>query len=198
MLQAKSGRTSLVEHFIDTGNASPIRRPPYCVPHAYRDSVKAELDQMLESGIIEPSSSQWAAPLVLVKTKDSTLKLCVDYRRLNSESRVDAYLMPRIDELLDRLGKAKFILTIDLTRRYWQVPVAESDRDKTAFHSPFGFVQFRMMPFGLQGAPATFQRMMDCLLHGLQSFSAAYLDDLVIFRETWEEHLKHLCSICHG
>ena len=107
-----------MEHFIDTGNASPIHRPPYCVPHAYCDSVKAELDQMLESGIIEPSSSQWAAPLVLVKTKDSTLKLCVDYRRLNSESRVDAYLMPRIDELLDRLGKAKFILTIDLTRRY--------------------------------------------------------------------------------
>ena len=195
VLQSKPGRTSLVEHFIDTGNASPIRRPPYRVPHAYRDSVKAELDQMLESGIIEPSSSQWAAPLVLVKKKDSTLRLCVDYRRLNSVSRVDAYPMPRIDDLLDRLGKAKFISTMDLTRGYWQVPVAESDRDKTAFHSPFGFFQFRMMPFGLQGAPATFQRMMDCLLHGLQSFSAAYLDDLVIFSETWEEHLEHLRSI---
>jgi len=112
----------------DTGNASPIHHPPYRVPHVYRDSVKAELDKMLERGIIEPSSSQWAAPLVLVKKKDSTLRLCVDYRHLNNVSRVDAYLMPCIDDLLDHLGKAKFISTMDLTRGYWQVPVAEKDR----------------------------------------------------------------------
>ena len=112
MLQAKPGKTSLVEHCIDTGNASPIRRPPYRVPHAYRDSVKAELDQMLENGIIEPSSSQWAALMVLVKKKDSTLRLCVHYRCLNSVSRVDDYPMPRIDDLLDRLGNAKFISTM--------------------------------------------------------------------------------------
>ena len=95
------------------------------------------------------------------------LRLCVDYRHLNRVSRVDDYPMSRIDDLLDHLGNAKFISTMDLTRGYWQVPVAEKDRDKTAFHSPFGFFQFRMMPFGLQGAPATFQRMIDCLLHGL-------------------------------
>jgi len=103
--------------------------------------------------------------------------------------------MPRIDDLLNCLEKANFISTIDLTQGYWQVPVAENDYNKTAFHSPFGFFQFKVMPFGFQGAPATFQRMMDCLLHGLNSFSAAYLDDLVLFSETWEEHLEHLHSI---
>ena len=95
-----------MEHHIYTGNANPICQPPYCVPHAYYDAVKSELDQMLESAIIELSYSQWAAPKVLVK-KDSALRLCVDYQRLNSVSRVDAYPMPCTDYLLDRLGNTK-------------------------------------------------------------------------------------------
>ena len=103
--------------------------------------------------------------------------------------------MPRVDELLDRLGKANFRSTMDLTRGYWQVPVAQQDQHKTAFNSPFGFFQFRVMPFGLQGAPATFQRMMDRLLIGAYKFAAAYLDDLVIYSSTWSDHLQHICLI---
>ena len=105
--------------------------------------------------------------------KDGSLRICVDYCRLNSVSQVDAYPMPRVDELLDRLGKANFISTMDLTRGYWQVPVAEQDRHKTVFNSPFNW--FRVMAFGLQGAPATFQRMMDRLITGAYKFAAAYL-----------------------
>ena len=112
---------------------------------------------------------QWS---LIVTKKDGSLRICVDYRRLNSVSQVDAYPMPRVDELLDRLGKANFISTMDLTQGYWQVPVAEQDRHKTVFNSPLGFFQFRVMPFRLQGAPATFQRMMDWLLTGAYKFAA--------------------------
>ena len=142
VLQFKPGRTTMVEHTINTRTARPVHLPPYRVPHAYREMVELELKEMLDSGIIEPSASQWSAPMVLVKKKDGTLRLCVDYRRLNSVSQIDAYPMPRVDEMLDRLGKAHFISTMDLTRGYWQVPVAVQDRHKTAFNSPFGFFQF--------------------------------------------------------
>ena len=136
---------------------------------------------MLQAGIVETSNSSWAAPIVLVQKKDGTLRFCVDYRKLNAISKVDPYPMPRIDELLDKLGKAKFLTTLDLSRGYWQVPVAESSKEKTAFITPQGLFQFTTMPFGLQGAPATFQRMMDQLLSGLEAYTAAYRDDLVVF-----------------
>ena len=189
------GRTTLTEHHIVTGDARPVRLPPYRLPHAYREVVAEELKEMEQSGIIEKSTSDWAFPIVLVRKKDNTLRMCVDYRRLNSVSQLDAYPMPRIDDLIDRLGKAKFISTLDLTRGYWQMPVAPDDQHKTAFTTPFGLYQFKVMPFGLNGAPASFQRMMDQLTDGLQEYSAAYLDDLVVFSTTWEEHLDHLQTI---
>ena len=114
---------------------------------------------------------------------------------MNTVTQTDAYPMPRIDELIDRLGRAKYITTLDLTRGYWQVPVAEEDQHKTAFATPFGLFQFRVMPFGLCGAPATFQRMMDHLIEGLENFTAAYLDDLVIYSENWRDHLQHVESV---
>ena len=150
---------------------------------------------MLVAGVIEPSSSEWASPIVLVDKKDGTLRLCVDYRRLNAESLADAYPMPRIDDLIDRLGKAKFITTLDLTRGYWQVPMAKASRHLTAFTTPFGLFQFRVMPFGLQGAPATFQRLLDKVLQGLEDYAAAYIDDLVIHSTTWEEHLTEIQTV---
>ena len=112
---------------------------------------------MLEQDIIESSTSEWAAPIVLLKKKDGSLWLCVDYRQLNIVSKNDPHLMLRIDDMIDKLGKASFISTLDLTRGYWQVPVANSDRHKTAFITSFGLYQFKAMPFGLQGAPAIFQ-----------------------------------------
>ena len=185
-------RTNLTEYSINTGLAPPSRQPPYRVPFAYRETVLQELEEMERTGVIEPSTSEWAAPIVLVKKKDGTFRFCVDYRRLNSVSQVDAYPMPRIDELIDCLGKAKYISTLDLARGYWQVPMAEESRHKTAFTTPYGLYQFRVMPFGLQGAPATFQHMMDTVVRGMESISAAYLDDLVIFSNSFEEHLEHL------
>ena len=139
--------------------------------------------------IIEPSTSEWAAPVVLAKKKDGSLRICVDYRRINEVTQTDSYPIPRVDEIIDQLGKAKFITTLDLAWGYWQVPVAPEHRKKTAFVTSYGLYQFKRMPFG---APATFQRMMDQIVRELQPYTSVYIDDLVIFSETWEEHLEHL------
>ena len=194
VLQSKPGKTVLTEHTIGTNNSErPIRVPPYRIPHAYRDAVAKELDEMEQSGVIEPSQSEWSAPIVVVRKKDGNIRLCVDYRRLNAITPVDAYPMPRTDELIDKLGKAKYITTLDLARGYWQVPMSKQDRVKTAFTTPKGLYQFKVMPFGLSGAPATFQRMMDKLIRGIEDYTAAYIDDIVIFSDTsWEEHLEHV------
>ena len=192
VLQSSPGRTNLAEHTIQTGTAHPVRLPPYRVPHSYRAEVERQVGEMLQDGVIEPSTSEWAAPIVLVKKKDGTLRFCVDYRKLNAQSNVDPYPMPRVDELVDRLGSARYLTTLDLAKGYWQVPMAEDSREKTAFITPQGLFQFTVMPFGLQGAPATFQRMMDRLVASMAAFCAAYLDDLVIFSNSWEEHLSHI------
>ena len=122
MFSGKPGKTTLTEHHIETGSSCPIRLLSYRLPQAYRKAVKDELDEMLDNGIIEPSRSEWSFPIVLVSKKDGSLRMCVDYCKLNSVSRNDNYSMPRIDELIDRLGKARFVSTIDLTKGYWQVP----------------------------------------------------------------------------
>ena len=160
-LQDKPGRTRVAEHVIDTGTAKPVKLSPYRLPYAYRDLVQKELKEMVKDGIATTSNSEWASPIVLVPKKDGGIRFCVDYRRLNAVSAADCYPMPRVDELIDRLGTAKFISTLDLARGYWQVPMAAESRKKTAFVTAFGQFEFTVMPFGLHSAPSTFQRMMD-------------------------------------
>ena len=164
-LKNTPGRTTMAEHRVDRGQAHPIRLPPYRLPHAYRDNVKEELREMEASGVIEPSMNKWVAPVVFVPRKDGSLRFCVDYRCLNAVSRTDAYPMPWVDDLIDWLGNATYISTLDLTRGYWQVPVEKESQPLTAF-----VYQFHMMPFGLSGAPATFQHLMDRVLRSLDSF----------------------------
>ena len=118
------------------------------------------------------TSSEWASPMVLMNKKDGTVRLCVNYRRVNAASAAEAYPLPRIDDIIDQIGRAQYLTTIDLTKGYWQVPVASENRHNTAFWTPFGLFEFNVMPFGLQGAPGTFQRLMDGLIHGLSSFAS--------------------------
>ena len=122
---------------------------------------------MKRAGIIKESDSPRAAPMVVVKTKDGNLRICTDYRKLNQVTQVDAYPMPRIDDLLDSVGQSSFITSLDLAKGYWQVPVAPEDRLKTTFITPKGLIQFSTIPFGLRGASATFQRLMDKVLRGI-------------------------------
>ena len=195
VLSSHPGRTKMAEHKVMTTSNSSVRLPPYRLPYAYRDVVQKEIHEMLEAGIIEPSDSEWAFPVVLARKKDGALRLCIDYRWLNAVSQADSYPMPRVDELIDRLGKAKYITTLDLTRGYWQVPMAETSRHLTAFTTPFGLFQVRVMPFGLQGTPATFQRLMHGVLRGVRDYAAAYIDDVVIHGFTWEEHLSQIEAV---
>ena len=188
-------RTSACQHHIHTKDGPPVRQQPYCLPHVYKEAVEKEIELMLKQGIIEPASSERALPIVIIKKKDDTIRLCVDYRRLNAMTQVDAYPMPRIDDILDQVGQARYITTLDLAKGYWQVPVAKEDRPKTVFITPRGLYQFKMMPFGLCGAPATFQRMMDQVIRRMHKFASAYLDDLIIFSTTWEDHLTHLKAV---
>ena len=192
VMQDEPGRTNLIEHRIEVNGARPVRQAPYRIPYAYRELVQEEMKEMEEKGVIEKSSSEWASPIVLVGKKDGSMRLCVDFRRLNAVTQMDAYPMPRVDELIDKLGSACYITTLDLSRGYWQVPVPEESRPLTAFVTPFGQYQFRVMPFGLSGAPATFQRLMDQVKRGLEEFCAAYLDDVVLFSTTWEDHLTNV------
>lgn len=185
-------RTDITEHSIVIESADPIRQPPYQVYHAYRYQVAKEMER---SAIIEFSDSNWVSPMILVKKKDDTLRMYVDFRRVNAVSQVDPYPMPRIDDLIDQVGGAAFLTTLDLTKGYWQVAMAEGDRVKTAFTTPFGLYRYQVMPFRLQGAPATFQRLMDKVLRGLSSLSAAYLDDIMIHSRTWEDHLFHVWAV---
>ena len=151
------GRTDQASIKIETGDAPHVRLPLHRLPHSQHKTVQTEIRELLEAGLIEPSHSAWASPIVLVPKKDKTFRLCVDYCRLNSITVPNPYPMPRIDDVLDRLGQAQFISTLDLTKGYWQVPVEKSSRPKTAFVTPLGKYQFTVMPFGLVGAPATFQ-----------------------------------------
>ena len=151
------GRTHLINHRIETTPGVSVRTRPYRLPEHKRKLVQAEIKAMLELGVIEESHSAWSSPIVLVGKPDGSIRFCVDYRKVNDVSQFDAYPMPRVDELLDRLGTARFFSTLDLTKGYWQIPLSPESKEKTAFSAPDGLYQFRTLPFGLFGTPATFQ-----------------------------------------
>ncbi|XP_057693505.1 uncharacterized protein LOC130916648 [Corythoichthys intestinalis] len=186
------GYTTVVMHDVALKNNAVPKRMSYRIPQKLLDPLKREVDLMLSLGIIEASYSEWCNPIVLVPKKDGTIRFCIDFRYLNSVSKFDSYPTPRIDELIERLGTAKYLTTIDLCKGYWQVPLSSRSRELTAFRTPWGLYHFRVMPFGLHGAPATFQRLMDKVLCGLSQFAAAYLDDIIIYSNSWDEHLQHL------
>eukprot|EP00794_Sanderia_malayensis_P011340 gene11340-biopygen9039 len=189
----KLGTTHLVEHPIDVQGAQPVRQRPYRVPETKRKIIAQEIQKMLLSEVIQPSASPWSSPVVLIEKPNGEYRFCVDYRRLNAVTKKDAYPLPRIDETLDALGNAKVFTTIDLQSGFWQIPMKQEDREKTAFATHNGHYSFNVMPFGLANAPATFQRLMDLVLSGLHwTHCLVYLDDVIVFAPTVEEHLKRL------
>ena len=160
------GRTRVLQHCIDTKDAS--RQQARRVPSPRRETVQQLLKEMLNKGIISPSKSPWASPIVLVRKKDGSTRFCVDYRKVNAVIHKDAYPFPRVDDTLNSLSASIWFSTIYLKCDYWQVEVAPKDRKKTAFCTQEGLFEFNVMPFGLCNAPATFQQLMDCVLAGLQ------------------------------
>ena len=191
------GETDLVELHIRTGDAVPKKLPVRRMPFVVRQEVARQLRKMQEVGVIQPSNSPWASPVVMVRKKDGTHRFCIDYRALNTVTKPDLFPLPRIDDLLDQLGNARFFSTLDLASGYWQIRVHQNSREKTAFITPQGLFEFQVMPFGLTNAPAVFQRLMQQVLAGLNpdegpDFVVVYIDDILVFSQTLEDHLEHL------
>jgi hypothetical protein len=195
MWEGKLGCISTVKHHIIT-SGPPIASQPYRAGPQSRTLIEAEVQRMLDMDVIEPASGPWSAPVVLVPKPDGTIRFCIDYRRLNAVTQNDSYALPRVDDCLDSLGEARYFTTLDANCGYWQIDVNEDDREKTAFTSHKGLYQFKRMPFGLMTAPATFQRAIDIVLSSVRFQCAlTYLDDIVIYSTTLEEHLRDLSRV---
>ena len=151
---------------------------------------------MKEDGVIRDAKSEWASPVVLTPKPDGSMRFCVDYRRLNELTVKDSYPLLRMEDCLDSLGKTKYFTTLNCNYGYWQIPVSEEDRSKTAFTCDEGCVEFCRMPFGRFNAPATFQRTVDMLLSGYRWRTClVYLDDIIVFSNAKENHLTHVREI---
>ena len=186
-------QTSKVVHRIDVEDSKPINSPPARHGFKEREYIEAQVADMKSKGIIQDSRSPWASRVVLVKKKDGGLRFCVDYRALNNITIKDVYPLPRIDDSLSILKQGSFFTTLDMFSGYWQIPMEEQSRDKTAFVTNSGLYEFLVMPFELTNAPAIFQRFMDATLAGLKWRNlVVYLDDIVIFSPTFEQHLEDL------
>jgi hypothetical protein len=187
------GVTPLTMHDIDTGDAPPVKSGPARASPAEQKEIKEAIEGMLRGGIIQRSQSPWASRVVLSPKKDGTMRFCVDYRKLNELTVKDSYPLPHTQDVLDYMSTAQFFSTMDLASGFWQIPLTKRAREKSAFVSKFGLFEFLVMPFGLTNAPATFQRTMDIILSGLTWMECmVYMDDIVIFSNTWKEHLLHL------
>nr|VZH98725.1 unnamed protein product [Spirometra erinaceieuropaei] len=190
------GRCNVVQHRINTGSAPPQHLPPRRIPFHFREELDKMVENMLQQGIIQPSSSPWAAPVTLVKKKDNSLRLCVDYRRLNAVTVRDAFPLPRMDDLLASMAGKKFFSTLDLSSSYWQIEIHPEDRAKTAFSLPSGLFEFTTLPMGLANAAATSQRLMQKLLQNLcPSKCLVYLDDVIVWGTTISELLDNLSEV---
>uniref|UniRef100_A0A674E7Q6 Gypsy retrotransposon integrase-like protein 1 n=1 Tax=Salmo trutta TaxID=8032 RepID=A0A674E7Q6_SALTR len=187
-------RTNLIEHDIDIGDADPIRQRFYRVSAEKLRCLDAEVRYMLESKIAEPSFSSWASPCILVSKPDGTNRFCTDYRKVNAVTKPDSFPLPRMEDCVDKVGAAKFVSKFDLLKGYWQVPLTSRAREISAFITPSGLYSYSVMSFGLRNAPATFQRLMNRVVAGLAG-CAVYLDDVVIYADTWEEHLSRIQAL---
>jgi transposase InsO family protein len=184
------GCTSLAEHNIDTGDNPAIFIPPYRRSRAERSDIEHHVQSMLENDVIEEADSPWGAPVFLTDKKDSAKRFVVDFRKLNEITRKDKFPMPHIDDALDQIAGCTLFSVLDCTAGYWQVPLTETAKPKTAFQTTSGQYQFKVMPFGLANAPSTFQRMMKRMLTGLDM--PVYLDDIINATRSETEHIDRL------
>ncbi|KAG1463919.1 hypothetical protein G6F56_005189 [Rhizopus delemar] len=188
------GHTNLLQHrIIINENTIPISHRPYRISPLEAEHLQKELEKYSKLGVITPSNSPWAAPVILVKKKNGEYRMVIDYRKLNAVTKKDAYPLPRIDDLLDTLGKSKIFSALDMRAGFHQVPVEEESKELTAFTTKFGTYHYNTLPMGLVNSPATFQRLIDlCFRPLINKCLVAYIDDLNVYSLTHQEHLQHL------
>ena len=188
------GKTSIVKHKIRLNDYTPFKERYRRIPPHMYEEVKKHLRDMLDIGAIRKSNSPWASVVVLVRKKDGSPQFCIDLRRLNARTIKDAYSLPHIEETLDCLGGAHIFTSLDLKSGYWQMKMDEASKELTAFTvGPLGFYKCDRMQFGLTNAPATFQHLMESCLGDLHlNWCIIYLDDIIVFASSPEEHIRRL------
>ncbi|MCU7801257.1 MAG: reverse transcriptase, partial [gamma proteobacterium symbiont of Lucinoma myriamae] len=184
-------RTDKIFHDVDVGDSTPVKQHPYRMNPFKQEYLKNEVQYLLENDFIEPSKSDWSSPCVLVPKPDKTYRMCTDYRKVNSVTKTDSYPIPRIDDCIDKIGSAKYVTKFDLLKGYWQVPLTERAKEVSAFVTPNGLYQYKVMPFGMKNSPATFQRLINTLTAGLDGCEA-YIDDVIIYSDIWKEHIRQM------
>ena len=190
------GRTDRVSMKIETGDHPPIRQRPYRTPWSQKSLVEEHIGSMLEADVIKESASPWASPIVMVPKKDGTKRFCVDYRKLNRVIKQNSYPLPNIDDILTSMHQSTVFSCLDLKSGYWQIPLDPDSQEKTAFICHAGLYHFNVVPFGISIAPPVFQELMDKVLIGIRGkFTTAYLDDIIIYSRTVEEHLEHMNEV---
>ncbi|OIR56668.1 MAG: uncharacterized protein A8A55_2583 [Amphiamblys sp. WSBS2006] len=188
------GKTKLVECEINTTGA-PIRSLPFGLTKDKEDFLKTQIEQLLEKNLIEKVQfSNWSSPVVIIEKQiTKKMRLCVDYRRVNEQTTDEVYPIPTVNDLLNEVREAKYFSTIDIIKGYWQVPMSQAHKEKTTFVTKFGTYKWNVMPFGLKNAPMTFQRLMDGVLSPARHrFALVYIDDIIVYSKTKQEHKEHL------
>ncbi|MCO5594607.1 hypothetical protein L7F22_048640 [Adiantum nelumboides] len=184
------------DHAVDlVSGSSPPNRPPYKVSAAQQKEIMSQVEELLEKGLIQPSSSPLCSPMLLVQKKDGSWHMCINYRALNKNTIKNRFPIPRIDDILDKLERAAMFSRIDLKIGYHQIRIRSEDVHKTAFRTTFGLYEFLVMPFGLTNALATFNRMMDRIFCPHQQFVDTFFDDMIVYSKNEEEHRHHLAIV---
>ena len=193
VLSSLPGRTDQIQHDIKLLTAEPIRSKGYPIPLKTRDIMEAEIQEMIDLDVTEPSISPYSSPVVLVPKKDGSVRFCIDFRKVNKVTEFDAEPMPNMEEVIIKMSGHKFFAKMDLSKDYWQVSLSERSKPLTAFETPIGLFQFKTMPFGLVNSGATFCRLMRIILPKLPNIDS-FVDDMWIFTETWEDHMTSITS----
>ena len=187
------GNFKVIEHSIVTGDARPVKQRMRRTPAGFADEEKGQLEKMLKSGVIQESTSEWASAPVLIRKRDGSVRWCIDYRALNDVTVKDLFPLPLVDDCLETLSGSVWFSKLDANSAYWQIKINESDRRKTAFITKYGLFEHVRMGFGLCNAPATYARVMNLVLRGLTwNTVLAFLDDILVLGESFEEHLSNL------
>ena len=194
LFRTTPGRTSIIQHDVDVGEANPIKQSPYRVNPNRAEIIKKELEYMLRWGLVEVGSSDWSSPVTLVPKPDGSHRFCIDYRKLNAVTRKDSYPLPRVETCIDEVGRAKFITKIDMLKGYWQIPLTARARQVSCFTTLGRTYLCNVLPFGMTNAPATYQRLMNSLTADIPG-CVVYIDDVVIYSDTWDEHMKRLKAL---
>ena len=182
-------RTDQIYHDVDIEGSKPIKQHPYRMNLMKLQYLREEIQYLLDNDFIEPSQRDWSSPCILVPKPDKTFRMCFVYRKVNFVTKTDSFLMPRMDDCIDNIGQAKYVTKFDLLKGFWKIPLTDRAKEISAFVTPDGLYQYKVMPFGMKNSPATFQRLIKMIITELDNCKAN-IDDAVIYSEEWVQQIK--------